>query len=305
LRLAVVDIGSNAIRCQITKVLRSGNQVTFKKIEYIRYPIRFGEDVFKSNEIGPVKEQKFYKLMNAFKLLFDVYDVEDYMICATSAMRESVNGRLIADNIKKDIGLHINIIDGETEAEYINKIVYSSLDDENYLHIDVGGGSTEINFYSKKVKMFSQSFKVGSVRMLNHADTPEMWAEMQQWLENNIPNDLGPITAIGTGGNIDKIFELSKIKSKEREMSRFVIERTINFVKKYSVEERINILMLNPDRADVIVPASEIYLSAMKWGGATKMIVPDVALKDGMIQILYQKHFSDSDDVYKKVITSY
>ncbi|MFN8436652.1 MAG: phosphatase [Cytophagales bacterium] len=305
MRLAVVDIGSNAIRCQITKILRNGNQVNFKKIEYIRYPIRFGEDVFKIAEIGKSKEQKFYKLMQALKLLFDVYDVEDYMICATSAMRESKNGRQIADKVLRETGLEINIIDGETEAEYINKIVYSNLDEHNYLHIDVGGGSTEINLYVNKQNIASNSFKVGSVRSLNKADTPEMWNEMQNWLNSHIPRDIGPITAIGTGGNIDKIFDLSKVKSKNREISRFAIEKTINFIKKYSVEERINILMLNPDRADVIVPASEIYLSAMKWGGATKMIVPDVALKDGMIQILYEKHFSDSEDVTRNIITTY
>lgn len=305
MRLAVVDIGSNAIRCQITKVLRHGNQVNFKKIEYIRYPIRFGEDVFKFNEIGKVKEEKFYKLMAALKLLFDVYDVEDYMICATSAMRESRNGRSIADNVQKNIGLYINIIDGETEAEYINKVVYSSLDEKNYLHIDVGGGSTEINFYVNKSKVISNSFKVGSVRRLNNADTPEMWAEMRDWLMHHIPKDVGPITAIGTGGNIDKIYSLSKTQSKNREISRATIEKTINFIKNYTLEERINILMLNPDRADVIVPASEIYLGAMKWGYATKMVVPDVALKDGMIQILFQKHFPDSESTIKHIITSY
>ena len=193
MRLAVVDIGSNAIRCQITKILRHSNQVNFKKVEYIRYPIRFGEDVFKLNEIGKVKEAKFYKLMQALKLLFDVYD---YMICATSAMRESRNGREIANNVEKNIGLHIDIIDGETEAEYINKVVYSSLDEKNYLHIDVGGGSTEINFYVNKVNLISNSFQVGSVRRLNNADTPEMWAEMQNWLTHNIPTDVGPITCL-------------------------------------------------------------------------------------------------------------
>ncbi|HTF81489.1 MAG TPA: hypothetical protein VL947_07185, partial [Cytophagales bacterium] len=220
MRLAVVDIGSNAIRCQITKVLRHSDQVNFKKVEYIRYPIRFGEDVFKLNEIGKTKEEKFYKLMQALKLLFDVYDVEDYMICATSAMRESRNGQAIADNVKNNIGLHIDIIDGETEADYINKIIYSSLDEKNYLHIDVGGGSTEINFYVNKANIVSNSFKVGSVRRLNNADTPEMWAEMRDWLLKYIPRDVGPITAIGTGGNIDKIYDLSKTNSKIREISR-------------------------------------------------------------------------------------
>lgn len=305
MRLAVVDIGSNAIRCQITKILRHSNQVNFKKIEYIRYPIRFGEDVFNANKIGKTKEEKFYKLMHAFKLLFEVYDVDDYMICATSAMRESINGRTIAENVLKNTGLKIDIIDGETEAEYINKVVYSSLNNENYLHIDVGGGSTEINFYVNKENIISNSFKVGSVRSLNKADTPEMWEEMRQWLITHIPKNIGPITAIGTGGNIDKIFDLSKNKSKLREISRASIEKTIKFVKNYTVEERVNILMLNPDRADVIVPASEIYLFAMKWGGATKMIVPDVALKDGMIQILYEKHFSDKEGVTRNIITSY
>ncbi|MBY0424838.1 MAG: phosphatase, partial [Cytophagales bacterium] len=149
MKLAVVDIGSNAIRFQVSNVLVYQNQASFKKYEYIRFPIRLGEDVFNTKEISPEKETKFIKIMEAFKLLFEIYEVEDYMICATSAMRESKNGYAIAEKVKNEIGLEIQIIDGLREAELINNVLINSLADGAYVHIDVGGGSTEINVYSK------------------------------------------------------------------------------------------------------------------------------------------------------------
>lgn len=290
MKLGVVDIGSNAIRFQITKVLRNGDSVSFKKVEYMRYALRLGDDVFKYMEISKVKEEKFVKLMEAIKLLFELYEVDDYMICATSAMRESSNGRSIAARVKRKTGLQIDIIQGETEALYINNVVYTNLDEKNYLHIDVGGGSTELNFYVNKSKIASNSFKIGSVRRLNGLDSPEEWEEMRLWIKNNVTQEFGPIISIGTGGNIGKIYDLFTGKKANRTISRLGVEKTVNFVKQYSMEERINILMLNSDRADVIIPASEIYLSVMKWAKSSVMTVPDVGLKDGMIQMLYDRN---------------
>jgi exopolyphosphatase/guanosine-5'-triphosphate,3'-diphosphate pyrophosphatase len=289
LKLAAVDIGSNAIRFQITSVNTSQDEPVYKKLEYVRFPLRLGEDVFANKEISAKKEEKFLKLMTAFKLLFDLYEVDDYMICATSAMRESINGQEIAKRVLNELDLRIDIIDGETEAELINNVILKNLDDKNYLHIDVGGGSTELNVYINHKKVASNSYKIGSVRRLGGKDAPEVWSDMEKWIKSNIPNHVKPIMSIGTGGNIGKLFELVGKKNKTTASFK-QIEKVREELNKYTVEERINLLMLNPDRADVIVPAADIYLSAMKWAHSTQIMVPEVGLKDGIIQLLFEKN---------------
>ncbi len=295
MKFAVVDIGSNAIRFQVTTVLKYHDNISFKKMEYIRFPLRLGEDVFHYKAISREKEEKFVKLLQTFKLLFELYEVDDYMICATSAMRESSNGPEIVSRVWKELGVKINVIDGALEAEYINNVIFKSLDDRNYLHIDVGGGSTELNFYVNHRKIASESFKIGSVRRLQGKDTPETWEEMNEWVMRKLPKINGPIICVGTGGNIGKIHDLASPNKKTRIISRTQIEKTIDYLKSFTLEERINVLMLNPDRADVIVPASEIYLSVMKWAKASSMLVPDVGLKDGVIQMLYEKNVKKYD----------
>jgi len=290
LKFAAVDIGSNAIRFQVTSVLINEGEPFYKKLEYVRFPLRLGEDVFLNKEISPKKEEKFIKLMSAFKLLFELYEIDDYMICATSAMRESSNGAKIVERVKNELGLKIDVISGEMEAELINNIILKNLDDKNYLHIDVGGGSTELNVYINHEKVASNSFKIGSVRRLEGKDTPEAWEEMRNWILANIPNHLKPITSIGTGGNMGKLFELVGKKNKTTASFK-QIEKVREDLLKYSIEERINLLMLNPDRADVIVPAADIYLSAMKWAHSTQILVPEVGLKDGVIQLLFEKNY--------------
>ena len=288
MKLAAIDIGSNAVRCQISSVLNQNGHVFFKKVEYVRYPIRFGEDVFSTGHISDYKIEKFVKLLHAFKLLLDVHDVDHHMICATSAMRSSHNAPEILERVQQQLGMEIQVIDGETEAELINKVIYNFLDERNYLHIDVGGGSTEFNIYVNREKKASQSFEQGSIRHMHHRESSQLWNSMRQWIESNAKK-YHLSRAIGTGGNINKIFELAG-KVTGRPIFRKQIEEVVARISAMSLEERQTELLLNPDRADVIVPASEIYLSAMKWAKVESMIVPAVGLKDGMLHALYERH---------------
>ncbi|MGY6742453.1 MAG: Ppx/GppA phosphatase family protein [Cecembia sp.] len=289
MRLAAVDIGSNAIRLQITTVTHHEGQVNFKKLEYLRFPLRLGMDVFHTRRISDKNKRKFIKLMKAFKLLIDLYEVDDYMVCATSAMRESENGKEIVEEVKEDIGLKIQIIDGNLEAELINLALWSYIDDKSYLHIDVGGGSTELNIYSKRQKVASKSFKIGSVRALEDKIPLSVWKSMNVFIEEHIGKK-EIITSIGTGGNISKIFELSIPRKNKTFIQIDKIKEIQEYLESFSYEDRINKLNLNPDRADVIIPASKIYLAAMTAANSKKMIVPDVGLKDGLMQVLYKKN---------------
>lgn len=290
MKLAAIDIGSNAIRLQVTSVIKTKGLLNFKKLEYVRFPLRLGQDVFNTGTISPAKKAKFKKLMKAFKLLIDLYEVDDYLACATSAMRESKNGRDIVKEIEEEIKLKIRVIDGATEAQIINNAITSFLDKKkNYLHIDVGGGSTELTLIKSGKKSISKSFKIGSVRRLEHHDSPVIWKNMQKWVENNIQSDQDKLTAVGTGGNINKLFELAG-KSIGDKLTLVQLKETQASVRKLTLEERINDLQLNPDRADVIIPASEIYIAVMDWAKTKTIKVPDVGLKDGIMQYLYERN---------------
>lgn len=298
--LAAIDIGSNAVRLQITRVLEYEQMITFKKLEYVRFPLRLGQDVFSTGRISDYNEQRFMKLMTAYKNLIDLYEVDGYFGCATSAMRESENGRAIVDRVRDELDLPIEVISGEEEAEMINKVILLGLDDGHYIHIDVGGGSTELNIYEKHEKVYSRSFKIGSVRSLQGKDVPENWEEMRTWVAKYAFKKGEKITAVGTGGNISKLFELSGSSPKSRKMSLETLMRTQDVLKNLSLEDRLNKLQLNPDRADVIIPASDIYIDVMRSAKAKMIIVPDVGLKDGINYHLYQKHHPDSEKVFVK-----
>ncbi len=289
MKLAAIDIGSNAIRFQISRVIEDDGEMKIKKLEYVRFPLRLGQDVFNLNEISEKNQEKFFKLMKAFKLLMDLYEVDHYMACATSAMREAKNGVEIARQIERKLDFDINIINGDEEAWLINKVILNSLNEDHTVHIDVGGGSTEINVYNGRKKINSESFKIGSVRNLQGKDTPEIWEIMEKWVKKNIMG-LDNLIAIGTGGNINKIYELGNTK-RDNSISIKNFQKTLNEIEQMSMEYRMNHLMLNPDRADVIVPASKIYLSIMKWAKAKKIVVPQVGLKDGMMALLIDKHY--------------
>ncbi|MDO1448793.1 phosphatase [Rhodocytophaga aerolata] len=290
MKLAAIDIGSNAARLQITNVLHDGPDVHFKKVEYVRFPLRLGHDVFTIKRISPEREEKLVKLLHSFKLLMELHEVKDYYICATSAMRESANCSEVSAHVQSRLGMKIHVIDGSKEAELTNKAIITYLSpDKNYIHIDVGGGSTELNLYINKEKVAAKSFKLGSVRHLEHSESPVTWRKMKEWIEDHVLSVQGTIIAVGTGGNISKIYDMAERKEGNA-IPREEVVRVQTYIAGYTLEERINHLQLNPDRADVIVPATDIYLSAMKWAKATEIIVPDVGLKDGIIQMLFEKH---------------
>jgi exopolyphosphatase / guanosine-5'-triphosphate,3'-diphosphate pyrophosphatase len=290
-KLAAIDIGSNAIRFQISSVLDTGPKVLFKKMEYVRFPLRLGHDVFSDGKLSKKSIEKFKKLMLTYKLLLELYEADDSMFCATSAMRESKNGKELVKQVYEELGININIIDGQMEAELINKAIASYLTDKTYLHIDVGGGSTELNLYVDGGKIKTKSFKIGSVRVLGHYDTPKSWEEMEAWIKDNVKKKYGTVTSVGTGGNISKIFELAKLdEGSSLSLSR--IKEIRKMVSGLSMEQRIYELQMNPDRADVIVPASNIYIQVMEWASSKSIIVPEVGLKDGMILHLYEKNSS-------------
>ena len=287
MKLAAIDIGSNAIRFQVSSVL-TGDRVIFKKMEYVRFPLRLGHDVFSTGRISEKSMEKFKKLMHTYKLLIELYEVDDYMFCATSAMRESENGPELARQVEEEFGISINIIDGNREAELINKAITSYLAEDTYLHIDVGGGSTELNLYAGGKKIKTRSFKIGSVRVLENLDQPVMWDDMERWIKDNVKKEYGKLTAVGTGGNISKIYELAKLKPGKL-MSIKKVREIKKMIESYSLEERIYQLQMNPDRADVIIPASDIYLKVMDWAHAVNILVPEVGLKDGIMLHLFEK----------------
>jgi exopolyphosphatase/guanosine-5'-triphosphate,3'-diphosphate pyrophosphatase len=249
-------------------------------------------DVFNGGSISLASEARIKKLLQAYQLLMELHEVDAYMICATSAMREAVNGASIVERIHKELGMEIHLIEGEQEAELINNVIITLIDGEHtYLHIDVGGGSTELNIYKGKQKIAAKSFKIGSVRLLEHQEAPDVWKKMQTWVNTNIPSNVNVI-AVGTGGNISKLFNMIEGK-KENKANLKDLEKMRNYIEKFSLMERMNKLQLNADRADVIVPASDIYISVMKWAGATEIMVPDLGLKDGILMLVYETLMSE------------
>jgi exopolyphosphatase / guanosine-5'-triphosphate,3'-diphosphate pyrophosphatase len=291
MKIAAIDIGSNAARLQISSVLHDEDKIIFKKVEYVRFALRLGHDVFNTGKISYESEARIKKLLRAYQLLMELHEVEAYMICATSAMREAENGMNIVERIQLEMNMEIHLIEGEKEAELINNVVVLALENGKiYLHIDVGGGSTELNIYEGKVKIASKSFKIGSVRLLEHKEAPDVWKKMKKWVDENIPKKPSkdsPIIAVGTGGNISKLFNMIEYRTGEK-TTLSELEKMRNFIANHSLEERINHLKLNADRADVIVPAADIYISVMKWANAEEIMVPDLGLKDGILALVYE-----------------
>lgn len=291
MKFAAIDIGSNAARLQISSVLDNEGQMSFKRVEYVRFALRLGHDVFTNGEISPESEVRIFKLLHSYKLLMELHEVRDYAICATSAMREAANSGPIVTRIQKILDMKINIIEGNREAELINDVVVKSLHPQkNYLHIDVGGGSTELNIYQNHQKIASKSFKIGSVRLLEGKEKEGDWDKMKRWIATQMEEIKGPITAVGTGGNINKLYNLSDNADDSKTIGFVELNRIADYVASFSYEDRVHKLRLNTDRADVIVPAASIYLSAMKEAGCQEIFVPDLGLKDGIIQLLYDRY---------------
>ena len=290
-KLAAIDIGSNAIRILISNVVQvEGGHPVFMKSEMIRVPIRLGEDSFTVGEISPKNIKRVVKAMKAFKLIMKINGVKNYMACATSALRESNNADELIAKVKKKVGIKIELIDGKKEAEIISytTILADQGHNSNYLYVDVGGGSTEFSVLKNGKRIVSKSFKAGTVRMINYMVNDKVWLEIEKWIKMNTKG-IEKIQLLGSGGNINKVFKLSNIKD-GNPLTYFNLKSFYQDLKKLSYEERILRYNLNLDRADVILPALEIYLKALKWSGATKVFVPKIGLSDGMIKMMYKKH---------------
>lgn len=287
-KYGAIDIGSNAVRLLIAIIIEEeGKPVRFKKSSLVRVPIRLGADVFLKNSISNENKRRLKDTMMAFKLLMKSHKVEKYKACATSAMREATNSNEIAKEIFEHSKIQIDIIDGDEEAaiiaetdlhEYIDK-------DRNYVYVDVGGGSTEFSIIHNGEKVTSKSFRIGTVRLLNDIVKRETWLELEAWIKTNTEK-YDKVDVIGSGGNINKIFKISG-KAIGKPLTYFYLSTYYHTLKSYSYEERITELDLNQDRADVIIPAMQIYLSAMKWSKAKHIYVPKIGLSDGIIKSLY------------------
>ncbi len=290
MRYAAIDIGSNAVRLLIADVTETAQPVTFKKNTLIRVPLRLGDDAFIDKKISGKKIENLVKTMRAFRDLMDVYGVTAYRACATSAMREAGNGPEIVGQVKEKAGIDLEIVGGQNEAN----IIYASHFEEkldkkkNYLYIDVGGGSTELSFFSDGVLVASQSFNIGTIRILDNQDKDETWKEMERFLSVKTKS-YKDITGIGTGGNINKLFKLSEEKE-GKALSMAKLKSLHHYLSSYSLKDRIYILGLNQDRADVIIPAALIFITVMKWASIKNIFVPKVGMVDGIIQLLIDEN---------------
>lgn len=290
MRFAAIDIGSNAIRLLLCNVYEKDGQAIFKKSELVRVPVRLGDDAFLHKRITDHKILQLCKTMSAFRDLIEVFGAISYKACATSAMREAENGDEIITYIKRNTGIQIEIIDGKTEAQiiYSNHIAESLEKGLSYLYIDVGGGSTELTLFSDGEILASHSFNVGTIRFLHENVKRETWNDFKNWVKTNTAA-YRPLVAIGSGGNINKLVKMSGRKD-SKSMSYEKLKELREHLEQYTVEERITQLNLNPDRADVIVPAAKIFLSVMKNANINEILVPQVGLSDGIIHLLYEQH---------------
>ena len=290
MRLAAIDIGSNAARLLISDVLKDAEgKVTFNKVNLVRVPLRLGFDVFESGEISPYRTEMIKQTMQAYKHLLAVYGVQHLKACATSAMRDAKNSAAIIDEVKNITGIEIEIISGGAEAAFIyeNHVAENMDKDHSYLYIDVGGGSTELTFFSNNKLIFEDSFNIGTIRLLKNMVKESTWDEMKDAIKEKIKGHK-EVTAIGSGGNINKIFSLSKRKE-DKPLTLELLKDYHKELSNVSLPDRIRIYKLREDRADVIVPALLIYINCMRWAGASEIYVPRIGLADGLIQHLYEE----------------
>ncbi len=290
MRLAAIDIGSNAARLLISDVIigPQGNP-EFIKTALVRAPLRLGFEVFDKGEIPPNKVDKVIKTMKSYKLLLDVYEVKHVKACATSAMRDAANGAEIIRKVKAETGIEIKIISGQEEASliYENHIAENMTKEESYLYIDVGGGSTELTFFTDGKLVFKESFNIGTIRLLKNQVSEAMWDEMKEFIRQKTKG-YHHVTAIGSGGNINKIFSLSKRK----EGKPLQLDLLRDYYKEFSnlsVNQRMTLYHLREDRADVIVPALLIYINVMRWADTEEIYIPKIGLADGLIHTLYEE----------------
>ena len=289
-KFAAIDIGSNAIRILISNVIQTEDKsVYFQKNALVRVPIRLGEDSFTMGEISKRNIKRMVKAMKAFKLLMNVHGVSEYLAYGTSALREANNGSHVIDIIKKKAGVKVEIIDGTKEAEIISNSKISDFLNtrKTLLLVDVGGGSTEFTILNEGKNIISKSFKIGTVRLINNMVDERVWEQIKIWLQKHT-KEFNKITLLGSGGNINKLIKLTKVKE-GKPLSLISLNVIYKELESLSYEERMINFELNPDRADVILPAARIYLKALEWSGGQNIYVPKVGLSDGMIKYLYKK----------------
>ena len=288
--LAAIDIGSNAARLLISSVIEVGNKrPEFNKVNLVRVPLRLGFDVFETGKISKDRIEMLIQTMKAYRHLLKVYDVTDFRACATSAMRDAKNGHEIIDLVKKETGITIEVLTGDKEASMINQTHVAEMLDRfhSYLYVDVGGGSTELTFFDEGKMKYRESFNIGTIRLLKGQVDERSWDLMRDHLKQNTKSNL-PITAIGSGGNINKVFSMSK-KKEGKPLPLQLLRDFHKELSSYSIEERIRIYKLKEDRADVIVPALLIYINIMRWAEIPEIYVPKIGIADGLIQTLYDE----------------
>ena len=289
MRLAAIDIGSNAARLLISDVsVNNEGKTEFNKVNLVRVPLRLGFDVFEKKEISPEKTSMILHTIKAYKHLLEAYDVKHLKAAATSAMRDAVNAQEIIDRVQQETGISIEVISGGSEASliYENHIAENMDKEHAYLYIDVGGGSTELTFFAGNKLLFSASFNIGTIRLLKKQVTEDQWENMKEYIKRETRDYFSNIVAIGSGGNINKIFSISKRK----EGKSLNVELLKDYYKEFSsfsLPDRMRLYKLREDRADVIVPALQIYINVMRWANSPEIYVPKIGLADGLIQHLY------------------
>jgi exopolyphosphatase/guanosine-5'-triphosphate,3'-diphosphate pyrophosphatase len=294
LKLAAIDIGSNAARLLITEIVTADKGLPlFNKLNLVRVPLRLGFDVFETGEISKTKTGMVLQTMKAYRHLMNAYNVEHSIACATSAMRDAKNAADIIRKIKLETGISIEVISGDLEANliYENHVAENMDRDHSYLYIDVGGGSTELSFFSNNILTYKKSFNIGTIRLLKNMVTEQRWDEMKEVIKA-VTKGHKEVVAIGTGGNINKIFSMSKRKD-GKPLTLELLKDYYKELSNVSLTERINKYSLREDRADVIVPALQIYTNVMRWADAQEIYVPKIGLADGLIRHLW-------DEVSKK-----
>lgn len=287
-KIAAIDIGSNAMRLLINNVIEHDGQKLYKKVDIVRVPIRLGTEAFTQKFISEPTALRLKHALKAYAHLMKAHEVKHYRGCATSAMREADNGADLLAKFKKEIGIEIDIITGQEEAEIIYATHIEKLidDQKTYLYVDVGGGSTELTLFEGGDTLNSNSFKIGTIRILNDMVSTPMWDEIEAWLKKNTKNK--DVALIGSGGNINKVFKLSR-QAPNTPLSVQYLNEYLKMLQTYTYEERIMELDLNPDRADVIIPAMKIFTRVMKWTKAKDIYVPKIGLSDGIIRTLAEK----------------
>ncbi len=300
MKFAAIDIGSNAVRLLIADIIETPDNLNITKLSLVRVPLRLGASVFDSGKISGSKTKKLIKTIKAFRYLIDVYEVRDWRACATSAMREAENSTEVLDRVKQFTGVNIEIINGQSEANLIfSTFKTQKLDPtRTYLYIDVGGGSTEITLLKNAKRVRARSFKIGTVRMLKQKVTTKAWREMTSWVEEITAGEQN-IIAIGTGGNINRLFKMSGLGHGEL-MPLSQLQALHTSIAELTLEERILKFRLRPDRADVIVPAGEIFLNVLTAASIDRISVPKIGLSDGIALHLFQLHTSTQKEAMKK-----